>query len=206
VTPESRPHNQEEKYWTDDIALCSGTFYGAEQEQTTVRARIHASDERYRRGDLDREIETLQTIQGTRSYIHLQPYILEPEYEATIALTGSSKGNRVGHVMRSRWSGMRHREIGQVQAWHYPADRLTVLWECFYERPYRAPHLVDDSNMASLWHGVESYFAAHFPATERLVTPHRDPEFVDAEYEAFLHGRGYRRSARAAFGKVVMSK
>ena len=29
------------------------------------------------------------------------------------------------------------REIGQAQAWYYPADHLLVLWECFLEDPFR---------------------------------------------------------------------
>jgi hypothetical protein len=96
---------------------------------------------------------------------------------------------------------MRQREIGQVQAWHYPPDRLSVIWEAYLYPPYRAPQIVGDQNMSALWGGVEQFMLGRFPATEQLVTPHHDPEFDDELYAAFLRQRGYTPVTSAAYGK-----
>lgn len=200
---EQEAHHREDEYWTDDILLCEADFRQYQPGRTSVRARVHAAEESYRRDDVDHAIENLRTLTGTRSYVHLRPYALEPDYRVTVALRPPAPTGQLGEVVSSSWEGMRHRDVGQVQAWHYPTDRLSVIWESFFYEPFRVPALADDHNMSALWDGVEAFMCERFPQTEQLVTPHRDPEFADDQYAAFLRGRGYDKVTQAAFGKAV---
>jgi hypothetical protein len=60
---------------------------------------------------------------GERGYVHARPYVLEPEITLTVGLFPTLReGGAVGEVVDSAWEGMRHVEIGQAQAWHYPAN------------------------------------------------------------------------------------
>ena len=58
--------------------------------------------------------------------------MLEPEITLTVGLSSTPREmGAVGEVVDATWKGMRHVEIGQAQAWSYPAERLLVLWECY---------------------------------------------------------------------------
>lgn len=100
-----------------------------------------------------------------------RPFLLEPVLRLTVGVRPDVRSGVIGEVIDAHWNGMRHREIGQVQAWHYPTDRLSVIWEAYYYEPLRLPPLPDDRNMSTLWGGVESFMVQRFPTAEQLVTP-----------------------------------
>src|SRR2546426_1006269 len=131
----------------------------------------------------------------------LKPYILEPKITLTVGLyTSETTDQAVGEVLSSDWEGMRHREIGHAQAWHYPRDHTLVLWECFLERHFRDHELPEDPNMQGLWQSVERYLLTRFPATRQVITTDEDPMFDDREYRRFLSDLGFKPVAKALYG------
>lgn len=113
-------------YWTADVELGDVPLRG---ESTTVCLRLRESDERFTRHG---ELVPLTQTTGTRRYIYARPYVLEPDIRLTVALSPTPRPDgAIGRVSGVRWAGMRHREVGQAQAWYYPADALLVLWECY---------------------------------------------------------------------------
>jgi hypothetical protein len=99
---------------------------------------------------------------------------------------------------------MRHLEIGAAQAWHYPLDQLTVLWECFAYEPYQAEDPRRDELLDVLWTGCEALLQERFPETRQLVTTWEDTYERDA-WQAFLEAQGYERTAPAIFLKTLMA-
>jgi hypothetical protein len=95
-----------------------------------------------------------------------------PAITLTVTLSPpSTDADTVGEVVASEWTGRRHREIGQAQAWDYPRDRLLMVWECdLFDADWQANPLHDPA-LAMLWQGVEAELRRRFPATERIVTP-----------------------------------
>jgi hypothetical protein len=129
---------------------------------------------------------------------------LEPDITLTVGLyAGETRDQAVGEVLASEWEGMRQRDIGHAQAWHYASDQITVLWECFLERHFRDHPLPEDPNMQGLWQSVEGYLLTRFPKTARIITTDKDPMFDDREYQRFLAELGYRPVAQALYGKEV---
>jgi hypothetical protein len=139
-----------------------------------------------------------------RVYVHGKPYILVPDITLTVALHPQPAADgAIGEVSGFEWVGMRHEEIGQAQAWCYPADGLVVLWECFPEERYRASEdPTRDATLHALWAGFEGWLADRFPDARRLVTTWEDL-YARPRWEAFLEGRGYRSVAPAAFERPL---
>jgi hypothetical protein len=88
---------------------------------------------------------------GPATKVHAKPYVLEPEIILTFDLvpTPGSAGT-IEAVERSEWAGMRHREIGNFQAWHYPADRVLVHCECFLNDGVRSVEPTGDPVLTTL--------------------------------------------------------
>jgi hypothetical protein len=187
---------EEPPYWQEDIALGEGRFYRG--EPYGIRMRLHTTTERY--GGRD-ELVPLTHPGGERVYVHGKPYILVPDITLTIGLYERPEdAGAVGEVTDAEWSGMRHEDIGQAQAWYYPADRLIVLWECYADDRHRGEDPARDETLTTLWTGFEDWLSDRFPEAARIVTTWEDI-FDRQQWQAFLTSRGYAQESPAAFGK-----
>jgi hypothetical protein len=132
----------------------------------------------------------------------MKPYVLEPEMTLTVGLRSEETDDQaVGDVISSTWEGMRHKDVGHIQAWHYPSDRTIVMWECYFNRHFRDKPILEDENMRRLWTSTEQLLLDRFSGRPKLITPFRDPNFPDSEYQQFLRELGYQPVAKAAYGK-----
>lgn len=119
---ERRDISQEDPYFRHDELLGDVVLGG---EPYGLRLKLHEGDERFRERE---ELFPLKQRTGTRRYFHAKPYVLEPEITLTVDLAPAAcPGGALGEVTGSEWRGMRHREVGQAQAWYYPADRVLVI-------------------------------------------------------------------------------
>jgi len=107
-------------------------------------------------------------------------------------------------VIGSNHEGFREAQVGNAQAWYYPADKTIVLWECFFDDRFRKFPLLEDTNMQMLWQSFEHWLIKQFPRASTLATPLNDPiaESID-EYQAFLQSLGYSSLAKSAYGKKM---
>lgn len=204
-------------YYSLDLPLFEGTFtyYNRGKEPVQVRGKAHRQDEeRFSLSLVEREIETVTTPRGTRTYVHMKPYVQRPEMRFVVGLfhAPDPATGAIGQVIggpREAMGPKREDEIGQVQAWYYTdeGDRVIVLWECFLGPGLRLPEseggLLADANMRKLWEAVESFLVGQFPAARRIVTPGHDPIWETAEYRQFLASLGYApvSTARQTMGK-----
>ncbi len=201
---------QEPPYYTLDTSLFQGIFryFSRGREQVMVRGKIHESSEQYSLSKTEREIEPVSIAAGTRTYMHLKPYVQVPDIRLEVGLYPYPKQFKdhlpaIGEVTEAReQESMKEIGIGQAQAWSYP-DGTLVIWECFLEGHFRDMPLLYDQNMKGLWTGFESFLTTHFPQATRLVTPFNDPLFELEEYQQFLRILGYEPVAKAAYGKAI---
>jgi hypothetical protein len=195
------PPEDPDPYWQEDLAIGEGRF---ERGQTrAIRLRLHTETERYH---AHQEILPLTQPRGERVYVHGKPYIVVPDFTVTLGLyqTPSPDGT-IGAVTGSEWRGMRHEEIGQCQAWVYPADRLVLLWECFADDRFRAADPRIDPVLAMLWTGFERFLTTRFSDATHLATTW-EPIYERAAWQAFLEDHGYRRFTSATFVKAVLPR
>jgi hypothetical protein len=198
------PSLDQDPYWNEDTVFFTGTFGYYRNKPQKVWAKFHVSDERYYA--IDREIVPIKTPNGTRTYVHMQPYILEPNLVMTVALEPkrmTDRGEVVGSVQHTQMRGTKDAIIGNAQAWYYHDDKTLVVLECFLEQRFRDVPLGKDENMRTLWHHFETWLTARFPRSLRIVTPFADPLFTKIEYHMFLRSLGYTPVAQAAFGKQL---
>lgn len=175
-----------------DVVL-AGEPYG-------LRLKLHESEERFRGHT---ELFPLRERTGTRRYFHAKPYVLEPEITLTVDLSPAHRPDgAIGAVRDSTWEGMRHREVGQAQAWYYPADRVLVIWEYFFLDPYREPLPLRDMSLLTLWMGFERTLLRRLPQAERLVTTWEDV-YPRERWADFLMAQGYAAEGGAVFAKQV---
>jgi hypothetical protein len=199
-----KPHlaQAHDPYWYEEVHLFDGTFRYYHNKPQRVWAKFHLLEERY--FDVNHEIVPIKTLKGTRTYVHVQPYINEPVLTLTIAVkpkTYTDLGETVGTVKSSDVTGVKDAEIGTGQAWYYHKDEMLVLWECYLNRFFRDTPLLEDSNMQKLWNRFEQWLLTRFPKSTTIVTPFRDPLYADSEYQRFLRLLGYKPIAQAAYGK-----
>jgi hypothetical protein len=65
--------------------------------------------------------------------------------------------NTFGSVrLKPKTGGFREVQVRNAQAWYYLADRIIVLWECFFDDRFRRNPLAEDQNMQQLWSAFES--------------------------------------------------
>ena len=190
---------ERDPYWQEDTALGEGRI---DDEQYGIRLRLHTSAERYQE---TREIVSLKHRRGERIYCHGRPYILQPEITLSIGVYPEPRGDQVGEVLSSEWEGMRHQDIGNAQAWYYPAEQTLVLWECYLFDLYREENPLGDEVLASTWAGFERWLLSQFPETRRLVTPCWENTYERDHWQAFLAVRGYHAFNERAFLKTVPS-
>ena len=148
----------------------------------------------------------IATPKGERAYVNMHPYVEEPNVVLTVGIPPGGYADMpvIGQVQSARVEGLRHIQIGNVQAWYYPTDTALVLWECFFDRFFREDTpLTKDKNMQHLWKQTEQQLHIKFPQAERIVTPFSDPLFETKEYQTFLRSLGYEPVAKAAYGKLL---
>jgi hypothetical protein len=163
-------------------------------------------EERYHRSE-GTEIVPLQERSGTRIYVMARPYILEPDYTLTLGMYPRPvEGDAIGEVLTTEWRGMRERQMGQAQAWHYPAERSLILWECFLDEWCRKEDPRTDETLRALWTGFEGFLLKQIPGVERIATPSWEPLYdKDKEiWHDFLRSVGYECIKPRAFGKNVL--
>jgi hypothetical protein len=190
--------SEHQSYWQHDLVLGEGFIRG---EPKAIRLRLHASRDDYRGRDelLPRALQV-----GPRSYLHARAYILEPDIHLSVSLCPNPPSdNVVGEVMGTEWQGMRHRELGNAQAWLYPADRTAVLWEAYLFDHYRLEDPLADQTLITFWTGMEQVIADHVPGVERIITPSWEDVYDRALWQQFLRERGYRSFTNRAFIKEL---
>jgi hypothetical protein len=190
------PREAEEPYWQSVQRIGEAPIRG---EPTGLWLRLHISDEPYYG---QRELVPLSRNRGNRTYIHAQPFILEPQLSLTMALDPAPTPNGViGTVIASEWEGMRHVQVGNAQGWAYPADRLLVVWEAFLWERHSQPDPRQDAALTVLWQGFEQLLCERFPAATRLVTPSWENIYEREAWQEFLRARGYAPFSQRAFMK-----
>jgi hypothetical protein len=195
-----RPEAAHDPYWAADIGLFEGPFRSTRNEPVIVRARIHQATERYSADDIRVDIVPVAQQPGSRTYLHVQPYLLLPDIRLTVGVFPTPQtGGVLGEVVAAEETGTRRERIGTAQLWYYPADRVATIWEAYLSSAFREPVLAMDANMERLWLGIEDYLLTHFPGMKQITTPFRDPQFPDADYQAFLASLDYEPVAKAAW-------
>ncbi len=180
-----RPSDERERdpYWTADIGLFEGRFRYTHNEPVIVRARIHQATERYSADDIHPDIVPVATRAGSRTYLHLQPYLLLPDIRLTVGLFPSPQpSGAIGEVVVAEETGVRREQIGAAQMWHYPADGIAVIWEAYLSEAFRAASLATDTNMQRLWVGIEDYLLTYLGSpheTDKIVRFGRDAKKRD---------------------------
>src|SRR5512135_538543 len=122
------PIQHNDDYWMHDTPLFVGRFPYYRNEERMVQGKLYTSDERYE--DVHPDIVPIANPdRGNRTYVHMQPYVLEPEVFVTVGMYKNPKHfadqeTAIGEVLSSNVRGMRQHEIGNAQAYFYPEDRL----------------------------------------------------------------------------------
>jgi hypothetical protein len=202
----------EQPYFTHDTSLFTGTFAYFRNEPVLVRGKMHLADEAYTKSDVDLEIVPLSQKKGMSTYVNLKAYVLVPDIRITIGLYPQPKHYAdqepaIGEVIDSyEKPRMKEQEIGDGQAWYYPADKTVVLWECGLYRHFEDNKPINqDPNMTGLWTGFETFLTQQFKDATQITTTHSDPDYDTKEYQQFLTSLGFapHPSAKAAWRKPI---
>ena len=204
------PVQHDDGYYTQDTPLFVGKFPYYRMEPRMVQGKLYLSQETYDHSFVN-DIIPSTSKRGTRHYVHMKPYVLEPEMFMTVGLYPKPKhyadqDDAIGEVLKTEVKGMRQHELGNAQAWYYPVDKMIVLWECFLESSFRTHPLAADPHMRQLWQAFEHWLVKQFPDATRIATPFNDPIAHSVEeYQTFLRSLGFTPSPRApaAFEKPV---
>ncbi len=200
----------QDDFWTHDIKLFDGRFRFYGDKARPVRGKIHTSEETYRLEAYEQDIRPIETLKGSRTYIMMHPYIIEPILTFSVGLYNKPKvyadqGTVIGETLGGlKQEGVRHVQIGSAQAWYYHQDKTLEIWECFLDSTFRTHPIVDDPHMKKLWQTLEAWLVAQFPEATRIVTPCYDPiAHSIEEYQTFLRSLGFAPVAKKAFGKML---
>ncbi len=208
----------EPPYWTHDTSLFTGSFRSFGSEPVLVRGKLHLADEPYRKSDADLEIVPLAHQQGMSTYVNLRAYVHVPDITLTVELYPATVRRIVPDVIGevagvSEKPKPKEQDIGDGQAWYYPADRTIVLWECGLYEYCRKKNLADrepipiheDPNMRGLWTGFEQFLTTQFPDAVQIATTFSDPAYPNEQYRAFLTSLGYSAhpAAHAVWSKAL---
>jgi len=198
----------EDDFWTEHIELFTAQFPSYYTKPQKVRGRFHTSEEKYSAST--HEIIPISEKRGTRTYVMMQPYVLEPKLTITVGLYPKPKhyadqDAEIGKtISQPKHEGFREAQVGNSQAWYYPADKTIVLWECFFDSRFHKHPFPTDTNMQNLWQSFEHWLIKKFPTATTLATPFNDPIAQSIEeYQAFLKILGYSPLAKAAYSKKV---
>ena len=91
-------------------------------------------------------------------------------------------------------------ELGNAQAWYYPAEQTVVLWECFLAAPFRRGEPATDPVHTLVWNGLEAVLTERFPQATRFVTTW-EPIYERPVFQAFLAQTGHHPVSPVAFEK-----
>lgn len=206
----AKEREQPAEYWMHDEAIGEADIHG---ERHGIRLRLHRSSERYSESH---ELVPLTHHHGERIYFHGRPYILVPEIKLTIGVYDKPRGSEIGKVTDSEWTGMEHHEIGNAQAWYYPADHTLILWECYLFDHYRgSDDPTEDQGLKAVWEGFERLLLIRHPMAERIATPSYEPIYDNRPWEPieagspwqrFLRQQGYEQNSGQAFVKKVQGQ
>jgi hypothetical protein len=195
-SPEHRSERQPP--WEDDQQTGLLKLGGAD---FALHLHLTGSHERY--FGRERLLDGLPTT-GMRQYILGRPYIQTPDYRLSVNLYPQPDATgAIGKVRGTTWSGLRRRDIGQAQAWIYPAQRVAVLWECFLNDGLFTQRPAGDHNLNVLWQGFEQALITAAPETGRIITPSSEDIYELSSWHEFLYQRGYRRFSERAFAREV---
>jgi hypothetical protein len=198
----------EDDFWTERLPFFAAQLPAYYRKPQQIHGRFHTSDEEY--SPSRHEIIPLSERRGQRTYVLMQPYVLQPKLTFTVGVYNRPKQyadqeSPIGKVIGApQAQGFREVEVGNAQAWYYPAEKTIVLWECFFYDDFRKHPMATDTNMLNLWKGFERWLLRQFPNTETLATTTHDPiaETIE-EYQTFLKSLGYSPLFKTAFGKKV---
>jgi hypothetical protein len=180
-------------------------WLGSGPTSYTVWGRFHHKEDRYHETTI--EIIPVQARRGTRTYIRMQPYLLEPQQTLSIALTDQPTdpprpGQPIGIVTGApQLEGLNEVPMGTAFAYYYPVETTMLIWECFLDRRFRTDPLAQDHAMHQLWQAFEAYLLEVVSPVTLLTTPHRDLIASDEDYQAFLAARGYTPLNKRGWGK-----
>jgi hypothetical protein len=176
-------------YWTHNLILGEGDVEG------------HRSEETYE--DSIENLFPISARRGNRTYFHAKPYILIPRMTLTVGLTRPKvDSDEIGRVIGSDVTHLQEREIGNAQAWYYPADKALVLWECYLLEPFRQQDPRTDQLHATVWQGFEKVLLEELPDTAKVYTTY-ETVYERPVFKTFLRKMQYRPVDKVAFVKEV---
>ena len=126
----------EDDFWTERLPFFTAQFPTYYTKPQQIHGRFHTSDEEY--SPSRHEIIPLSERRGQRTYVLMQPYVLQPKLTFTVGVYNRPKQyadqeSPIGKVIGApQAQGFREVEVGNAQAWYYPAEKTIVLWECFF--------------------------------------------------------------------------
>jgi hypothetical protein len=174
-------------YWTHNLVIGEGDIQG---HKSLIRLHLHQSEEPTYH---EESLFPIDIKRGdTRTYFHAKPYILIPRMTLTMGLTRSkADSDEIGRIIGVDVTKLQEREIGNAQAWYYPAEKALILWECYLFEPYAKKDPRNDSQLATVWQEFEKTLLKELPDTERMYTTY-EPIYDREVYQAFLTEQGYR--------------
>ena len=128
----------EDDFWTERLPFFTTQFPTYYRKPQQVHGRFHTSEEQYEASRL--EIIPISEKKGTRTYVMMHPYVVEPKLTLTVGLYDKPKQyadqeSPIGEV------------IGTPHTWYYPNDKMIVLWECFFDSRFHKHPFATDTNM-----------------------------------------------------------
>jgi hypothetical protein len=188
-----------DSYWTHNPFIGEGDIQG---QNSLIRLHLHRSEERAYHGE---SLFPISVKRGdTKIYFHAKPYILIPRITLTIGLTKpKADSDAIGRVIGSDVTNLQEREIGNAQAWYYPAEKALVLWECYPYEQFAKEDPRIDPLLATLWQGFEKLLLEALPETTHIYTEY-EPIYENQAYQTFLAKQGYRAIDRGAFVEEVL--
>jgi hypothetical protein len=187
-----------DSYWTHNPVIGERDVQG---QKSLIRLHLHKSEERAYHSE---SLFPIAVKHGdTKIYFHAKPYILIPRMTFTVGLTRpKADSDEIGRVIGSDVTKLQEREIGNAQAWYYPAEKALVLWECFPYEQFAKQDPRIDPLLATLWQGFEKLLLKELPETTHIYTEY-EPIYENQLYKAFLAKQGYRAIDKGAFVKEV---
>ncbi|MBI1971695.1 MAG: hypothetical protein HYS53_00175 [Candidatus Aenigmarchaeota archaeon] len=153
-----------------------------------IRIKLHVKEEdyfHYRSG-----LTPIKEGPAKRHYVVGKPYVLLLETSRT------AKFNRrtgLPEIVETPWEGMLEAELGNAQAWYYPADRKLILWECLLNDRLSKVGMLPHPRFGLTWKAFEDHLTTRFSPKE-IYTPGWEPMFKKDVWKQFLRGMGYQQA------------